>query len=433
MSRVGSPAVATDIMGFEQADVFVKLKPRDAWRPGLTREGLVAELKGLIETHAPGGDPSFTQPIQMRFNELLGGAVTDVAVSIYGEELSELHRVAEATAKEIATVPGAEDVRVLAPPSVPVTTVRPRPLDAALFSFTPHEVLEAVQAARLGLEVGATWDGLVRIPLRLQLAGASSAWVIGELPLPTATGGLVPLSRIADVRTEQAAGLVNRRNGERRLVVGFNVRGADLGSVVEAAQARLGAAVKTAPGYRFEWGGQYENLREATRRLGLVVPAALALILGVLALTFARLRPALVIFLVVPFASVGGVVALWARGMPVSLPAAVGFIALSGIAVMNGVVWMSRALELSAAGQSLEHAAKHASLARARPVLMTALVAAFGFVPMMLAHGVGAEVQRPLATVVVGGLASSTFLTLLVLPALYPVLMGRRKASKEAV
>jgi cobalt-zinc-cadmium resistance protein CzcA len=430
VSRIGSPAVATDIMGLEQADIFVKLKPRGQWRAGLTREQLVADLQQALEAEAPGGEPAFTQPIQMRFNELLGGAVTDVAVSVYGDDLAELHRAAGAIAHEIAQVHGAADVRVLAPPSVPLTTVRPRALDAAQMGFTAREVLEAVKAARVGLTVGETWDGQVRVPIRLKLDGAKDAWALPSLPLPVASGGVVPLSRVADVEIGEAPGLVNRRNGQRRLQVGFNVRGADLASVVQAARERLDLGVKLPAGSRLEWGGQYESLSRATERLALVVPAVLVLILLALALTFSRFRPAIIILVLVPFGAVGGVVALALFDLPISLSAAIGFIALSGIAVMNGVVWVSRALELEGSGLDLAEAARRSALDRVRPVVMTALVPALGFVPMVLATGVGAEVQRPLATVVVGGLFSSTLPALLVLPALWPWLQRRRKAKE---
>jgi cobalt-zinc-cadmium resistance protein CzcA len=424
VSRVGSPAVATDIMGFDQADIFVGLAPKERWRFP-SKAALVEAMQATLATSEPGVETSFTQPIQMRFNELLGGAVTDVAISIYGDDLSELRRLADALAARVATVPGAEDVRVLAPPFIPLVTVQPRALDAATAGFSARDVLDAVQAVRVGLDVGLTFDGPVPVPLRLKLAGVRDAFGLDGLSLPVASGGVVPLSRVAEVQRSRGPALVSRRNGERRLVVGFNVRGVDLGTAVAGAQTAV--AVERLPtGFRLEWGGQYENLTAASARLAVVVPIVLLGILALLALTFSRLRPALFVFSLVPFAGVGGALTLWLRELPISLPAAVGFIALSGIAVMNGVVWVSRALELVDAGVSAPDAARRAALDRARPVLMTALVAAFGFLPMMLATGVGAEVQRPLATVVVGGLASSTFLTLFVLPALFPRFGVRR-------
>jgi heavy metal efflux system protein len=278
---------------------------------------------------------------------------------------------------------------------------------------------------RVGRGVGATYDGAVRVPLMLRLAASEEAFSLAELPLPVGSGGTVPLSRVAEVRLVSAPSLVSRQEGQRRLVVGFNVRGGDLGTVVERARARVGPAVAVPEGYRLEWGGQYETLTAATRRLSLVIPAVLLLILGVLGFTFQRVRPALVIFTHVPFACVGGMVALALRGLPVSISAAIGFIALSGIAVLNGVVLVARLLQHEAGGVPVEEAVLRAARERSRPVLMTALVAALGFVPMMLATGVGAEVQRPLATVVVGGLVTSTLLTLFILPSLYPWLTRR--------
>lgn len=429
VSRIGSPAVATDIMGLEQADVFISLAPRDEWREGLTRDELVEELAGIFEKQAPGADPSFTQPIQMRFNELLGGAVTDVAVSVYGEDLQALRRGADQVALAIEKVPGAHDVRVLAPPDVPILEVRPRPLDAAQAGLSAGELLDAVKAVRAGIEVGAVFDGPVRVPLMLRVAGGEDAWTLGQLPVPVPAGGLVPLSRVAEVKLSDTAGLVSRQDAQRRLVVGFNVRGADLGTVVAQAQAAVSASGKLPEGTRLVWGGQFEQLEEAMARLKVVVPLVLVLIVGVLVMAFRRLRPALVLLAHVPFAGVGGVALLTLRGMPLSMSAAVGFIALSGIAVLNGVVLMSRLLAEEKEGRDHAEAARRSALSRVRPVLMTALVAALGFVPMTLATGAGAEVQRPLATVVVGGLVTSTLLTLVVLPSLWPWFAGKKKAA----
>lgn len=427
VSRIGSPAVATDIMGLEQADVFVQLRPPAAWRPGLDRDALIAEMKRRIDRATPGSEPSFTQPIQMRFNELLGGAVTDVTIGVFGEDLGTLRRLAAQVARAAARSPGARDVRILAPADVSLLEVAPRPLAAAQQGFTVGEVLDAVQAVRTGLDVGVTYDGPIRVPVRLRLGVGADAATLPDLPLPSAAGGLVPLARVADVRPTTAPSLVSHDEGKRRLLVGFNVRGADLGQVVARAQAEVARAVRLPRGYRLTWGGQYETLQAAERRLLVVIPVVLVLIIGVLLVVFRRLRPALVIFTHVPFACVGGMIALAARQMPVSISAAIGFIALSGIAVLNGVVLMTRVLGEEALGAAPDEAAARAAQSRARPVLMTALVAALGFIPMMLAHGVGAEVQRPLATVVVGGLVTSTLLTLVILPVVYPWLARRRR------
>ena len=431
VSRIGSPAVATDIMGLEMADVFVKLAPRSGWRKGLTREALIADMERRLADGAPGGEPAFTQPIQMRFNELLGGAVTDVAVSVYGENLGTLRTLAAAVARAVAGQPGAADVRVLAPPDVSVVEVRPDPLRAAANGLRVRDVLDAVTAVRSGLEVGATYDGALRIPVLLRTGGEATAFDLPALPVPTPGGGLVPLSGVAEVRSTTAPGLVSRNEAQRRLVVGFNVRGADLGRVVTGARARVNAAVKLPEGYRLAWGGQYENLTEAVRRLRLVIPAVLVLILVLLLVAFRELRATLLLFAAVPFACVGGLLALAVRGLPISMSAAIGFIALSGVAVLNGVVLVSRLLANERQGMSPADAARNAAESRVRPVLMTASVAGLGFLPMALASGIGAEVQRPLATVVVGGLVTSTLLTLVVIPALYHFLeqrLARRRA-----
>jgi cobalt-zinc-cadmium resistance protein CzcA len=354
--------------------------------------------------------------------------VADVTVSIYGDDLGELRRIAERVADLAGKQRGAEDAKVIAPPSVALLEVRPRPLEASRAGFTVREVLDAVQAVRTGIEVGATYDGPLRIPIQLRLGGeAPSAFTLADLAIPAPSGGLVPLGRVADVVRTDAPSLVSRQDGQRRLVVGFNVRGADLGTVVKSAEAAVAAKVELPRGYRLAWGGQYETLQSARRRLMIVIPAVLALIVAVLLLAFRQARPAAIIFLNVPFATVGGMIALGLRGMPVSISSAVGFIALSGVAVLNGVVLMSRLLELEKGGLAPAEAAAAAARERARPVLMTALVAALGFLPMAVATGVGAEVQRPLATVVCGGLVTSTVLTLLILPTLYPWVAGARR------
>ncbi|HJL00801.1 MAG TPA: CusA/CzcA family heavy metal efflux RND transporter [Polyangiaceae bacterium LLY-WYZ-15_(1-7)] len=421
-SRIGSPAVATDVMGLEQADVFVRLAPRAEWRPGLTREALIDELATRIEAEAPGSDPAFTQPIQMRFNELLGGEVSDVSLSFFGEDLDALRAAAEEAQRALGDLPGAEDVRITSPPAVPLHDVRPDPIRAARHGLDPTEVMDGVRALRIGLEAGATWDGLLRVPLRVRLP-EPSAFDLEEAAIPT-DHGPVPLSAVAAVSAEATPSMISHDDAQRRVVLGFNVRGRDLGTVVVEAQRRV-RDLALPPGTRVEWGGQWETLQAAQARLAVVLPVVLAGILALLLILFRSWRPALIILLHVPFAALGGIALLTLRGMPVSISAAVGFIALSGIAVLNGVVLVARIRDQQEAGVPARQAALEAARSRLRPVLTTALVAALGFVPMMLATGVGAEVQRPLATVVVGGLLTSTLLTLLVLPVVYPVLAGR--------
>lgn len=429
VSRIGSPAVATDIMGLEQADVFVELAPRDEWRKGLTREALIGEIEAVVEARAPGADPSFTQPIQMRFNELLGGSVSDVALSIYGPDLAELHRLADEARELIAAVPGAADVRVQAPDDVALVEVRPRALEAARVGLGPGEVVAATAALRQGIEVDRSYEGALVIPIVLRLEGTDSVFELARQPIATANDGVVPLGALAELQHREAPSLVNHDEGARRLVVGFNVRGRELGEVVRDARSAVETKLERPDGYRLGWGGQYETLEEAKARLAIVVPIAVVLILLALYATFRSVRAVLVVFTNVPFACVGGIAALSSRDMPLSMSAAIGFIALSGIAVLNGVVYLSRVLESERSGVDPHEAAVEAARSRVRPVMMTALVAALGFVPMMLAVGVGAEVQKPLATVVVGGLVTSTLLTLVVLPTLYPLVA---KVSRRA-
>lgn len=429
--RIGSPSVATDIMGIEMADVFVSMRPRDEWREGIDREGLIAELEARARASDPRASYGFTHPIQMRFNELLGGSTSDVSLSIRGADLDELQRLGGAAADVIRAVEGAVDVRVTSPPSVPVLDVAPRALDAARFGLDARDVLDLVEAQRSGLGVGVTDDGPVRVPVRVRLGATPSAFDLGRALVPTepveGASGLVPLSRVADVTRVRAPALVDHERGHRRIVVAFNVRGRDLGSVVEECERRVEDAVPLPPGYVPSWGGQSENLSRARARMLIVVPIVLAAVVLLLYRALGRWKSALLVFANVPFAAVGGMAMLYLRGMPISISAAIGFVALSGIAVMNGVVLVSRVHAEEEAGVPSDEAAVRAARSRLRPVLMTALVAGLGFVPMMLADGVGAEVQAPLATVVVGGLVTSTLLTLVVLPAVYARVAGARR------
>ncbi len=430
VSRIGSPAVATDIMGLEQADVFVDLLPRSQWRPGVNRETLIASIEAALATVSPMEDVAFTQPIQMRFNELVGGEATDVSLSIYGENLADLRQRAEQALEILEQVPGSVDVRVTAPPAVRLLEVLTRPLAAANVGMGADEVLAHITALRVGLDSGRTYDGPLAIPVRVKLQTSVDALQVGQVQVPTESGTLVPLARIASIEERRAPALVNRHGAQRRLVVGFNVRGRDLGSVVQDAQRAIAKGMTLPDGFRLEWGGQYEGLQRARARLAVVIPIVLVSILVLLLWLFHNVRPALLILLNVPFSAVGGIALLSLRDMPISISAAIGFIALSGIAVLNGVVLVTALVTEENAGHSSREAARRAAVGRMRPVLMTALVAALGFIPMTLATGVGAEVQRPLATVVVGGLVTSTLLTLIILPAIIPWL-GRSRKRKE--
>lgn len=424
-SRVGSPAVSTDMMGLEQADVFISLRPKSEWKVGRTTANVIDAAAQAIEREVPGSAPSFTQPIQMRFNELLGGAPMDVVVSVFGEDLSEIRELADHVQHSLLGVSGVTDSKVLSPPDVPLLDVEPNPLALAQYGLRPSAALQTVEALRSGIRAATTYLGPVEVPIVVRLNTPLEPSQLRSALVATAHGA-VPLERIARINSVNTTSLVQHDDGKRRVVIGFNVRGGDLQTVVENAQAAVERDVKVPVGISLHWGGQHEVLREAQARMKIVVPLALVAIFALLLIAFRSVRPVLVIATQVPFASVGGIIALTWRDMPLSIAAIVGFVALSGVAVMNGVVLLNETLMNQRSGASPRQAVHDAAISRARPVIMTALVAMLGFVPMMLSHGVGAEVQRPLATVVVAGLITSTLLTLLVLPVLYPLTYGRR-------
>ena len=434
-SRVGSPAVATDVMGLEQADIFVLLKPRAEWRPGMSEDDLRTEIEKRLSEQDPGAELAFTQPIQMRFNELIGGDVNDVAVAVVGEQLADLMAQAHRIAAGLEHTAGVVDLRVMVPPDVPLVEVRPRPLDAARAGLTAADVLTAVAALRLGLAVGTTWRGPLEVPIVLRTTRSASdvdTFSVADMPLVLPGGRSVRLGDVADVVVQSTPSLIVHGQGRRRVVVGFNVRGRDLGAVAVDVE-HVVAGLRQVDGVEVVVGGQIENLRAANARLTVVAPTALLLVLVLLVVAFRRVRPALIILLNVPFAITGGVLALALRDLSISMSAAIGFIALAGVAVLNGVVFMDDVLHREDSGADPRTAASAAAERRLRPVLMTAGVAALGFVPMMVATGVGAEVQRPLATVVVGGLVTSTLLTLLLLPTLYPWLGGKARSGVAAI
>lgn len=431
VSRIGSPAVATDTMGLDQADVFVRLHDVATWRPQFDghKDALVDAMREYLEGTYPEVETSFTQPIQMRFNELLGGAPTDVVVSIYGDDLKMLWKMAVQVRDTISKIHGVSDPRVLAPAEVPLIDVEPMSGAAGQMQISVAEVLQTVQSLKLGIPVGHTYDGIVPIPILLKSSSTQTASGIGQSLIASPSGALIPLAAVANIDERTTPSVVLHDGGARRLLVGFNVVGADLAGVVANASNAVEKSLQVPHGYRVEWGGQVTQLNEASARLRWVIPAVLAGIAAVLFITFRNVRIVFTILTHVPFACVGGIVFLALRGMPVSMSAAIGFIALSGIAVMNGVVLMAQVRRNQAGGMSARDAALAAARSRMPAVLMTALVAALGFVPMMLAHGVGAEVQRPLATVVVGGLLTSTLLTLFILPTLFPMFVKGSSAG----
>lgn len=421
LAKIGTAEVATDPMPPSVADAYVILKDRDAWPdPDKPKAQFVAELEAAL-AKVPGNNYEYTQPIQMRFNELISGVRSDLAIKVYGDDLERLAAQAERIETILGSVSGAADVKIEQVSGLPLLSVIPRRDRLARYGLSVAEVQSVVATAFGGTSAGVLYEGdrrydiVVRWPETLR----TDPQALRQLTVPLPSGGFVPLEEVAEITLAAGPNQINRESGKRRVVVTANARGRDLGSLVAEVQARLAREVSLPPGYWLEFGGTFEQLESASRRLALVVPATLALILALLWLAFRSFRDALIIFSGVPLALTGGVLALWARGIPLSISAGVGFIALSGIAVLNGLVMVSFIRRLRDDGAALVEAVREGAVARLRPVLMTALVAALGFVPMAFNTGIGSEVQRPLATVVVGGILSSTILTLLVLPGLY--------------
>jgi cobalt-zinc-cadmium resistance protein CzcA len=420
VSKTGRPEVATDPMGVELSDVIIMLEPIDEWTRAETKEGLVGAIEETLLVEVPGQRFSFSQPVEMRVNELISGVRSDVAVSVYGEDLDILERVGNGLVRVLASVPGAADVKAEQAAGLPVLRIRIDRERIARYGINASDVLDAV-AAMGGRRVGEVFEGQRRFALQVRYRedARSSLDSIRQIPVAAPSGALIPLGQLADLSVEEGPAQISRDRVQRRLTVEANVRGRDLAGFVSEAQRRIDEASVVPKGYFLEWGGQFKNLEEATERLAVAVPVALCLIFLLLYMTYGAVSPALIVYLNVPFAATGGILALLMRGMPFSISAGVGFIALFGIAVLNGVVLISCIRQLQDEGVPLKQAVQRGALTRLRPVLMTAAVAAFGFVPMALATSAGAEVQRPLATVVIGGLLTSTLLTLLVLPAVY--------------
>ncbi|MFL4620928.1 efflux RND transporter permease subunit [Stenotrophomonas maltophilia] len=437
-SKIGTAEVATDPMPPSMADTFLMLKPRDQWPdPRKPKAELVEELEAAAK-EIPGSNYEFTQPIQMRTNELISGVRSDVAVKVYGDNLDQLTRLASRVERVMRSVPGAEDVKAEQVSGLPLLTITPDPAALARYGLNPGDVQETVATAIGGSVAGQLIEGDRRFDLvvRLPEAQRQDPAVLADLPIPLpastsvdessrlaagANGGprTVPLREVAKIQVERGPNQINRENGKRRVVITANVRERDLGGFVGELRTRIGQDVSLPEGYWIDYGGTFEQLISATQRLGVVVPVTLALIFALLFMAFGSAKDAAIVFSGVPLALTGGVLALALRGIPLSISAGVGFIALSGVAVLNGLVMIAFIRRLREQGDPLDDAVRDGALGRLRPVLMTALVASLGFLPMALNVGAGSEVQRPLATVVIGGIVSSTALTLLVLPVLY--------------
>jgi cobalt-zinc-cadmium resistance protein CzcA len=420
-SKLGTAEVATDPMPPSVADTFVILKDRSQWpNPRKSRLALVAELEAAAAS-VPGSNYEFMQPIQMRFNELIAGVRSDVAVKVYGDDLDTLLAVGEQIEAVTSRVSGAADVAVEQATGLPVLTVQPRRALLSRYGLDVADVQAVVEAAIGGKAVGQVFEGDRRFDLVIRLPESvrNDPATLESLPVALPDGKYIPLREVAEIAIAPGPNAINRENGKRRVVVTANVRGRDLGSFIAELRQEVTQQVELPAGYWLDFGGTFEQLLSAQQRLQTVVPLALLLILGLLYLAFHSLRDALLVFSGVPLALTGGVLALWMRGIPLSISAGVGFIALSGVAVLNGLVMVSFMRKLLEEGRPVDEAVLEGALTRLRPVLTTALVASLGFVPMALNVGTGSEVQRPLATVVIGGILTSTVLTLLVLPVLY--------------
>ncbi len=432
-SKIGSAEVATDPMPPSVADTFIILKEREEWPdPDKLKSEVVADLEALVEQW-PGNRYEFLQPIQMRFNELLAGVRSELAVQVFGDDFEQLVAIGEQIEDAINTVPGAADVALEQATGLPVMTIEPRRDALARYGVSIAQLQDTLAMALGGAVAGTFYEGDQRsdIVVRLPESIRNNPDRYGALPVTLADGGYVPLRELATFTIAEGYNQVYRENGKRRMVVSANVRDRDLGSFVTDVQQAVARSVDVPPGYWVEYGGTFEQLQSASQRLLLVVPVTLLIIAILLMMALGSFRDAGIIFSGVPLALTGGVLALTLRGIPFSITAGVGFIALSGIAVLNGLVMLSFIRDLRAQGRTLDSAVTEGAVGRLRPVLMTALVASLGFVPMALNTGIGSEVQRPLATVVIGGIMSSTLLTLVVLPALYRLVHGGRNAVAE--
>ncbi|MCR4540654.1 CusA/CzcA family heavy metal efflux RND transporter [Pseudomonas sp. 18.1.10] len=435
-ARTGTAEIASDPMPPNISDSYVMLKPKDQWPdPNKSRESLIADIQ-RASAIVPGSAYELSQPIQLRFNELISGVRSDVAVKVFGDDMAVLNKTAGEIAETLKGLDGASEVKVEQTSGLPVLTINIDRDKAARFGLNVGDVQDTIAVAVGGRQAGTLYEGDRRFAMVVRLSDALRTDIDGLsrllIPVPgNAAGqlGFIALSQVASLDLVLGPNQISRENGKRLVIVSANVRGRDMGSFVDEAETAILEKVKVPAGYWTTWGGQFEQLKEASERLRIVVPVALLLVFGLLFMMFNNLKDGLLVFTGIPFALTGGIMALWLRDIPLSISAGVGFIALSGVAVLNGLVMIAFIRNLREEGRSLSVAIHEGALTRLRPVLMTALVASLGFIPMALATGTGAEVQRPLATVVIGGIISSTLLTLLVLPALYQ--WAHRKEEAE--
>ena len=439
-ARIGTAEVATDPMGVNVGDSYVMLKPPEEWRKvdgkTISKDALTDLMAGELNANYPGQSYLFSQPIELRFNELLSGSRADIAIKVFGENYDELERIAGEVREIVEKIPGAADVEFDAAGKSPVFQVTANREGMAKYNTQAGEVNRTVESAFAGNEVGVIVDGNRRYPVvvRMPEKDRRDFERVADLGVRTEDGGLIRLGQVADSAVMESVGTISREAFQRRMAIMVNLRGRDVQSFVQEAQQKIAEQVKLPDGYFIEFGGQFKNLKEAQARLAIVVPVALAMIFLLIFMAFRSMRQAAIVYTGIPLAVTGGIFALWLRDLPFSISAGVGFIALSGVAVLNGVMMISFFNQLREEGKTVSEAVRQGALTRLRPILMTALVASLGFVPMALAHGAGAEVQKPLATVVIGGIITATFLTLLLLPTLYNWIEGRieRRTARQS-
>jgi cobalt-zinc-cadmium resistance protein CzcA len=432
-TRTGTAEIATDPMGLELSDVFMTLTPRRRWKRARTQDELVEKMSASLSSF-PGMRVVFSQPIEMRMNEMVAGVRSDLGVKLFGEDFAVLKAKAGEIERILKRLPGASDVVSEQVTGQPVLEIEVDRAAVARQGIPASEVLSTVESLGTRI-VGSMQEGERRFPVALRLAERyrTDADAVGRIPVAASNGDRIPLARLASVRSTSGPSTIEHEWGKRRIVVQANVRGRDVGSFVAEARAAIAREVSLPPGYFVRFGGQFENLARARLRLLIVVPGALVLIFLLLYFTYGRVLDAARVFTGVPFAAVGGILALWLRGIPFSISAGVGFVALSGVSVLADMVLVSTIRQRLSDGLPLQSAIEDAAVTRLRPVLMTALVASLGFVPMALNTGIGAEVQRPLATVVIGGMISSTLLTLFVVPALYSLRSGQSERKQSVL
>ncbi len=420
-SKTGRPEIANDVMGVHQTDVWVLLKPVHDWPEEKTRDELIEQMSEELVANVPGVAFGFTQPIEMRVDELVAGVKADVAVLLYGDDMEVLGAKGKQIESLLRSIPGAVDVKADYQANLSTLTIKTKPQALAQYGIDAQSVLDVVSSLG-GHQVGQIFEGRARYPIMVRVPEAwrENLSLLELVPVADSNGQSVPLKELADIQLEETPPTIEHEGNRRRTFISANVRGRDVASFVTEAQAVVAEKVEFAPGYEIRWGGDFENLQSASRRLAIIAPIVLLIIMLLLQTSLGSMRLALLIFLAVPMAASGGIIALYVRGMPFSISAGVGFIALFGVAVLNGLVWVSAAEHSRKSGMPLKEVSRDTALVRLRPVLMTALVASLGFLPMALSTSDGAEMQRPLATVVIGGLITSTLLTSLVVPTIYP-------------